>query len=926
MSRRPLSMLQTSDLLPAPGPAPARMSLDASPQRCSPPDASHSGRLRKEPPSQTHGRSVSATTSTTYLPDAEPTLPTLQDLQQAPSAPLPPPPAIIGDDGPYSRSSSRAGSSRPGTPNTYSRPTTPVNVLAITGRLPSASPGQQSEKQQKKHRGLFGRGKKDDEPRGPVAWIAGHPQRLPYDVPGLLAGRPMSDLWDEQDGNCLVSLFPRGAAGKGPSFRIDSAVLASSPVLTKMAFGDLYSSNPNADRRQQQMPVEARTQALSLTDYSTPPPTPPKTKPCLDTMSSTSSRASRDALSSFSDAAPEIHLYIPVKLASENPQVPVSQSSLSKRDPPQPDSALDDLQTLVDIRNFFAFLCGGALVATERKPTWFSIFMSIAGILKTYAFANVDASTYGEVASNSFDNYVEELGLSDVRASREKTIEGIVLGEHMKSVLLYNESFTHAVGKYDDLVKMNSPKFALISPITQNRLVRASMDLEKRVQSVQLTLSHFDFPSLFSGLMNSKVSAERKEGVRFDEWKDACYGMRKWTIAVLQQRYGHWPPKASSKKNDLETSGLNRLVLRDLYHDMTAIYDLLVDRTNLTTRTVSGIDLAGGQMEDATVRALRAVLSESDRSSPPVKPPIPFDVPRLPDLRAARPDYGTSGDKKKDLKSWAKKLKDDEVVAILRACSNPLEQPDTPFVTAFREMERRAARHATIAKLIDLRLGQWLFMYVVLQSLPMLVCDAPTIKHGKGVEYFLCEPPRSGVPWANPNAGPGAAGAGSRRTWFSVGGEAGGAVVSLPSDVVEHGVEGIYRRSHCWVMAEKWSEGNPILNEALHEQEAMSGGGEVGGMASDGRPLDLPPPTPGLLAPGGSRSSSPMGYDRSKRHSSLGLGLEALPFPVGVTPDGRPASAAADGRPQSVHSVDASKTFDVILAGLEGQKKGGKRK
>lgn len=800
-------------------------------------------------------------------------------------------------------------------------------MLAIPGLSPSASPGQQPEKQQqKKHRSLFGRSKKEDEPRGPVAWIAGHPERLPYDVAGLLAGRPMSELWDEQDGNCYVSLFPRGAAGKGPSFRIDSAVIASSPVLTKMAFGDLYSANPNADRRQQQMPLDARTQSLSLTDYATPPPTPPKTHPSLDTMSSNSSRASRDALSPLSDAASETYLYLPIKLSSENPTVPNPSSSRSKKDSSQPDPAYDDLQTLVDIRNFFAFLCGGALVATERKPTWFSIFMSIAGILKTYAFANVDASTYGEVASNSFDNYVEELGLADVRASREKTIEGVVLGERMKSVLLYNEAFTHAVGKYDDLVKMNSPKFALISPITQNRLVRASMDLEKRVQSVQLTLSHFDFPYLFSGLMSSKVSVERKEGVRFDEWKSAWYGMRRWTIGLLQQRYGHWPPKANSKKNNLETSGLNRIVLRDLYHDMAALYDLLVDRTNLTTRTLSGVDLAGGQKEDATIRALRAVLSESDRSSPPVKPPIPFDVPRLPDIRAARPEYGTSGDKKKDAKSLAKKLKDDEIVAILRACSNPPEQPETPFVTAFREMERRVAHHATIAQMIDLRIGQWLFMYVVLQSLPMLACDAPAIKYGKGVEYFLCEPPRSGVPWADPSAGSAAAGGGLRRTWFSVGGEAGGAVVSLPSDVVEHGVEGIYRRSHCWVMAEKWSEGNPILNEALHEQEAMSSGGGVGGMASDGRPADLPSPVPGLLAPSGSRSSSPMGYDRSKRHSSLGLGLEALPLPIGVTPDGRPASVGLDGRPQSAHSVDTTKTFDVILAGVEGQKKGKKKK
>lgn len=104
-----------------------------------------------------------------------------------------------------------------------------------------------------------------------------------------------------------------------------------------------------------------------------------------------------------------------------------------------PLSTLHDLQTLIDIRNFFAFLCGQSLVATPKKGNFFHIFMTVSGVLKTYEFSNLDGSTFGETASGSFDTYVEELGLADVRGSREKTIEGIVLGERMKSVLLYNE-------------------------------------------------------------------------------------------------------------------------------------------------------------------------------------------------------------------------------------------------------------------------------------------------------------------------------------------------------------------------------------------------------------------------------------------------------------------------------------------------------
>jgi hypothetical protein len=261
-----------------------------------------------------------------------------------------------------------------------------------------------------------------------------------------------------------------------------------------------------------------------------------------------------------------------------------------------------------------------------------------------------------------------------------------------------------------------------------------------------------------------------------------------------------------------------------------------------------------------------------------------------------------------------------------------------PFTHYFRQ---RAAHGCTIAELVDLRIGQWIFMYVVLQALPMLACDAPKLKWTKGVEYFLCEPPRGGVPWANPNAAGVSANAGAGRTWFSVG--EGGGVVSLPSDVVEHGVEGIYRRSHCWVMAEHWTRQNPILNTALHEQEAMNAAGMATPSRNSAEGLPPPPPPGALLNLPGSRSSS---RDRStQRNSSLGIGLEALPLPPGVTPDGpatsyspgaygSPVGLAAGGsrpvtpsneRPKSAHVVDSAKTFDAILANVGQDQKKKKR-
>ncbi|GAB7353977.1 hypothetical protein MBLNU459_g4573t1 [Dothideomycetes sp. NU459] len=519
---------------------------------------------------------------------------------------------------------------------------------------------------------------------------------------------------------------------------------------------------------------------------------------------------------------------------------------------------------------------GRSLVATKKHPSIYSIFMRLSELLKTYGFSNLDGSTFGEVASNSLDHYIDELGLADVRMSHERTVEAIVLGEHMKSIKLYNEAFTHAVGKHEDIVKLNYPKFRLISPIIVNRLSRAAMDLDKRTASVRHALEDFDFPSIFSGILGSKTADERKS-VNFHTWKDSFFATRKFVIHYYKHRYGAWPPKAKSKKNDLETSGLNRSVLRELYQDLGCMYDLLADRKKLTNRTADGVLNDDGDVAVPRIRALYQVLSEYDRSSPPVKPPIPFDVPIGPSLKATRPNFSTS-----DTKAKAKKLKDEEIAKILDASHNQDVKP-TLFVEAFMEMERKAAHSCNIEQIGELRVGQWLFMYAVLQALPMLVVDATGIKHTQGVEYFLCTPPKFGVPWAREDAV-------RRNSGARVGDDA---IVSLPADLDEHGVEGIYHRSHCWVAAERWSAADPALSFALHAQIRMD--------------------TPRISQlPLGARSSD-VGVENpphSSSHSGGGLGFRL------ASPEMKQVTSRDHGprRQRPLSTNDPSKTFDAILA------------
>ena len=529
------------------------------------------------------------------------------------------------------------------------------------------------------------------------------------------------------------------------------------------------------------------------------------------------------------------------------------------------------------IRNLFAFLVDKPLIATPRHASVFAIFLKIADFLQRYQFTNFDGSTLGEEAVTSFQRYLEDFKLADIRNSREKIIEAIVLGERMRSLELYNEGFVHGVGRYEEIIQLQSPKFHLITEITHQRMERATLDLSTRLKTVRTRLEGFEFPSLFSGIAQSTTSTESKM-VRFKAWRLAYMSMRKHVISFYTHRYGAWPPKARSKKNDFEESGLNRVLLLELYQDFSNLYDILVDRNSLTTRSsqLDSIDSPTDVDAQASAPALRRVLGEFDRSLPPIQPPIPFDTPQLPSLAKTRRDFSTLATNAQ-IKERSKPLEYDEINMALMQSYNRDSIKSTSFLEAFMSYERKVVLGKSIDEIVDLRNGQWIFMYAVLQSLPLVVIDAPDVKWTEGVEYFLCEVPKGSAPWYQDDKN-------RKMGWYGIVGGTG--VVSLPAELVEHGVVGIYRRSHCWASAVKWI--GPSTSDSLGEcDEAVDG---------DSVP-DLKPLSPKLPD---SLSKIPT---RQKQRGSIHLGLEALPLPPGVRPSG--------SRPTSTHNPLTS--FEDIL-------------
>ncbi|KIX04496.1 uncharacterized protein Z518_05366 [Rhinocladiella mackenziei CBS 650.93] len=781
---------------------------------------------------------------------------------------------------PQSQVQSRDGSrSRPQTPNSL----IPPGAATSTGQ--PATPT--SAKITKKKSWLAGKSDKHEFEDGhshQKAWIAGLREYVAYDLTPLLRGEKVPELWNDH-GDTVLYLYPP-SSGRGPCFKIDSSLLMDSKSLVNLR---LQSPTSPVDRHGDPEQIQSPFSEMSMAPRQIRLPSP---------QSSTYRSSMTFSVPNIVTAVnQERHVYLPMGFEGDLSQ-------------PGSEPQGDDFELIVLYRNFLAFLAGGALVATPRQVTLFAIFMGISTILKRFCFSNSDGSTFGDVPFNSFSRYCDELRLADVRSSREKTIEAIVLGEHLRSWPLYNEGFTHAVGRLADIKSIKSPKYERMSPITISRLERAHLDIEQRLLAVRGKLEDFDFPSMFAGIANSQTSTEAKL-VRFKEWKAGFLDFRRFTLAYYRRKYGAWPPKASSKKNNFEESGLNRVLLQELYKDFTDLYDILVDRSSLTTRTVDmppvDEDVESSDQNETIQHAIRRVESEYDRATPPVIPPIPFDTPLIPQFSHSFNRRHVVVSDKSALQT--KKLKENEVNEVLLGSYNRESINASTWVQDFFNYERRLGHGKTLDQVVDARCGQWLFIYAVLQALPMTVVDARDLKHTEGVEYFLCVAPRGGRPWMKEDQS-------VSRAWYNV--ASGGGIVSLPADLIDHSVEGIYRRSHCWTEATKWTQSSEdsLMGTTQHaDGTALQPPNRI----SAHSPYLSPQQSP-YLSPVSSPQMRPIspaisndGRNAGRDRTSMNLGLEAMDAP--------PPQRAS--RPNSAFNPNI--TFDAILGPTEELKPKGKK-
>jgi hypothetical protein len=682
------------------------------------------------------------------------------------------------------------------------------------------------------------------------AWILDQTE-AEYNTALLISGERVPELWT-QEGTIYVYLHPKDS-GLGPSFKLPSFVVDNSIGFRALIAAELAS--PSAAGRPRARSFANRG-SLSVTDAEPHLMQPPSSPPPGASW-----------------------LFIPT----------TPQSTTQARGSTSP-----ELERLVTVRNLFAFLTGQPLVGTKAAPNLFRALMGVAALLAEFEFSNADGSTFGDAVEMSFGFCADETGLADVRLSREKTLESLVLGERMRSWDLYNESFAHAVGKYAAILDLGSPLWDQVSPMTRQKLERAHLELLNRQDSVNNRLEAFEFPALFSGVANSTTLWDKSMLSRMSTWRKSFNRMKQLVLGHYKSKFGSWPPKARSKKNPFSESGLNRQVLKILYSDLCALYDLIADRESLTSRviddTAEDIQPEG---QEPYISALRMILSEYDHSSPPVLPPIPFDMPRLPDMTSVKENFYEQSTKQQA--KLEKNIQDYEMMLILnKAYDFETFKLELPFLEDFKDFEQKEAKGKSVSDMADQRIGYWLFLYVVIQCLPMLVVDAPGLKYTEGVEYFLCQAPKGNPPWL-------ADGPEGRRRWYEVSGGAG--YVQLSEDVVEFSIEGIYNRSHCWAVAKQWEQ-NPGQPTSLSQiDEPLSPLPAPPQAAFGDMAADLPTNRQRSQSPASRvspqlafrpRGSSPV--HKQGRRSSIAFGLEPVDLPFDGYPSEKRSSRVFNGR------------------------------
>ncbi|TAQ88452.1 hypothetical protein B7494_g3227 [Chlorociboria aeruginascens] len=366
-------------------------------------------------------------------------------------------------------------------------------------------------------------------------------------------------------------------------------------------------------------------------------------------------------------------------------------------------------------RNLFALLFDQPLVGVNIAQA----LLDLLERLKLW-IPECDAATIIKI-------YIQAQGLDDMRSDPTRAISLLIWSENseVRWVEGWKEAYVHCTGMYETVSKL--PEYKQVTPVTQALLYTAHLRIATKQHRCQERFKDFDFSDMWSNYPEASPA------------KDAFLRLQGFFKDHYQSIDRAWPPE--------EGSWLTRFYAQKLQNDFGALYDYLVDR-NATWEQEGDQWVIGHthkrlfQSDPDGIPFSDIIISFDGQNN---YPPIPCPYPLIPATSSARTSPRKGGLKNKTRDAFVEKSTD---MAYLESTNTYLLGSNfevNHLVTSFEEWERR--EKSTELTPAAARLGRWMLIYGILQTLAPLSVDVPDMLYTKDVHYHLCAKLKNCPPW-----------------------------------------------------------------------------------------------------------------------------------------------------------------------------------
>jgi hypothetical protein len=393
-------------------------------------------------------------------------------------------------------------------------------------------------------------------------------------------------------------------------------------------------------------------------------------------------------------------------------------------------SQMENVRYNCTTRNVFALFCGASLVGlnlvqalndlVERLQSWMS--------------------EGHDVASTVID-YIVAKGLDDVRGNPSMAA-GLLAWSESQGVYWedgWREAFVHCAGMYNQVEA--TPEYKYLPHLSKALLERGNLRMLLRVQDCQDRLTEFNFKSKHWPEMQDDSPS-----------KAAFLRLQKFFVQYYRSYYGSWPPAAP----DGHDQWLHRALTQKLQRDFGALYDYFVNREIVWDCSEERCGRKWTLVDPANA-SFQADTSDCDFTDLIVAfdnyngyPHIPHPYPLVPEPLPKRSDSEENLLKTKKSNKPQEEKNAERLAALAYTESTNIyllgsDYVNNDLVDAFIKFER--GDRVGDANYYAARLGRWVLIYYVLQSLAPISVDTPSIRYTNDVLYHLSPDMNNTPPW-----------------------------------------------------------------------------------------------------------------------------------------------------------------------------------